>query len=44
MRSDTVTDSERFYTSILDLLEDPEENVEVNDLLLWWNRWAQDLA
>ena len=39
-RSDTVTDSERFYTSVLDLFEDPEENVEVNDLLLWWNRWA----
>ena len=37
-RSDTVTDSERFYTSILELLEDPEEADEVNDLLGWWDR------
>ena len=35
---DTVTDSERFYNSILDLLEDPEETKEVDDLLTWWNR------
>ena len=33
-----VTDSEHFYTSILDLFEDPNENVEVNNLLLWWNQ------
>ncbi len=39
-RTDTVTDSERFYNSILDLFEDVEENEEVNDLLLWWNRYA----
>ncbi|KAH7913392.1 hypothetical protein BJ138DRAFT_1002389 [Hygrophoropsis aurantiaca] len=37
-RTDTVTDSERFYNSILDLLEDPEENEEVTQLLSWWNR------
>ena len=37
-RSDTVTDSERFYTSILDLLEDPDEVKEVGDLLAWWDR------
>lgn len=37
-RTDTVTDSERFYNSILDLLEDPEETKEVDDLLAWWNR------
>jgi hypothetical protein len=36
--TDTVTDSERFYTSILDVLEDPEEIKEVNDLLIWWNQ------
>jgi hypothetical protein len=36
-RSDTVTDSERFYNSILDLLEDPDEVKEVDDLLVWWN-------
>ncbi|KZP03035.1 hypothetical protein FIBSPDRAFT_915387 [Athelia psychrophila] len=31
-RNDTNTDSERFYHSILDLLEDPEELKEVNEL------------
>jgi hypothetical protein len=35
-----VTDSERFYTSILDLFDDVEEAEEVNDLLTWWNRCA----
>jgi hypothetical protein len=33
-----VTDSERFYNSILDLLEDQDEVKEVDDLLIWWNR------
>jgi len=33
-----VTDSERFYSSVLDLLEDPEEIEEVEDLLQWWDR------
>lgn len=37
-KSDTVTDSERFYTTILDLLEDPDEANEVEDLLRWWDR------
>jgi hypothetical protein len=32
-----VTDSERFYTSVLDLLRDPDEAKEVDDLLAWWN-------
>jgi hypothetical protein len=36
-KSDTVTDSERFYTTILDLLEDPDEEKEVDDLLGWWD-------
>jgi len=35
---DTVTDSERFYNSILDLFDDIEEKEEVNELLMWWNR------
>ena len=39
-RTDTVTDSERFYNSVLDLLDDIEEREEVNDLLVWWNRFA----
>ncbi|KAG1772137.1 hypothetical protein EDD22DRAFT_976678 [Suillus occidentalis] len=37
-RTDTVTDSETFYHSLLDLLEDPDEKEEVTDLLVWWNR------
>ncbi|KAG2058510.1 hypothetical protein BDR06DRAFT_980373 [Suillus hirtellus] len=34
--TDTVTDSENFYHSILDLLEDPDESEEVADLMTWW--------
>jgi hypothetical protein len=37
-RTDTATDSERFYNSVLDLFEDVEEKEEVNDLVAWWNR------
>ncbi|KJA23429.1 hypothetical protein HYPSUDRAFT_137791 [Hypholoma sublateritium FD-334 SS-4] len=37
-RNDTITDSERFYNSILELLEHPDEIVEVDRLLIWWNR------
>ncbi|KAF8630784.1 hypothetical protein AX14_010973 [Amanita brunnescens Koide BX004] len=36
-RSDTSTDSERFYESILDFLNDPNEQDEVVDLLNWWD-------
>ncbi|KAG1791290.1 hypothetical protein EV424DRAFT_1476026 [Suillus variegatus] len=37
-RTDTVTNSENFYHSILDLLEDPDESEEVADLMTWWTR------
>ncbi|KIK19799.1 hypothetical protein PISMIDRAFT_106958, partial [Pisolithus microcarpus 441] len=37
-RTDLVTDSERFYISILKLLEDPDEVDEVDQLMGWWNR------
>ncbi|KAF8834708.1 hypothetical protein BDN67DRAFT_914422 [Paxillus ammoniavirescens] len=37
-RTDLVTDSERFYGSIVELLDDPEEKDEVDQLLTWWNR------
>ncbi|KAG2058250.1 hypothetical protein BDR06DRAFT_980506 [Suillus hirtellus] len=37
-RTDTTTDSETFYHSLLDLLEDPEECKEVDQLLMWWNQ------
>ncbi|KIM71939.1 hypothetical protein PILCRDRAFT_16592 [Piloderma croceum F 1598] len=37
-RTDTAMDSERFYGSILDLLDDADEAEEVGDLLMWWNQ------
>ncbi|KAH7916840.1 hypothetical protein BV22DRAFT_1027339 [Leucogyrophana mollusca] len=37
-RTDTITDSERFYHSLLELFEDPDEKQEVDDLVVWWNR------
>jgi len=38
--TDHVTDSERFYNSILELLEDLEERDEVDQLMAWWNRYV----
>ena len=35
---DLTTDSECFYNSVLELLNDQEEKEEVEQLLLWWNR------
>lgn len=37
-RTDTVTDLERFYNSILDFFDDVDEKEEVDELLTWWNR------
>lgn len=37
-RSDLITDSERFYNTIIELLYDAEEKKEVDELLSWWNR------
>ncbi|KAG2129689.1 uncharacterized protein EDB93DRAFT_1095331, partial [Suillus bovinus] len=37
LRTNTTTDSETFYHSLLDLLEDPDESKEVDKLLMWWN-------
>lgn len=39
-RTDLTTDSERFYSSILELLDDPQEKEEVDQLVVWWNRCA----
>ncbi|KAG1730042.1 hypothetical protein EDD22DRAFT_960787 [Suillus occidentalis] len=36
--TNTIMDSENFYHSILDLLEDPDENEKVVDLMTWWTR------
>jgi len=37
---DLLTDSEHFYTSIIKLLDDPDEKDEVDELLVWWNRYV----
>ncbi|TEB19079.1 hypothetical protein FA13DRAFT_1802631 [Coprinellus micaceus] len=36
-RNDKNADSERFYAGILDFLEDPQEQTEVDELMKWWN-------
>jgi hypothetical protein len=38
-RTDTTTDLETFYHSLLDLLEDPGEYKEIDELLTWWNQY-----
>jgi hypothetical protein len=38
-RTDTSTDSETFYNSMLDLFYDVHEKDEVDALLAWWNRY-----
>ncbi|TEB32985.1 hypothetical protein FA13DRAFT_1790059 [Coprinellus micaceus] len=37
-RTDGETDSETFYISVLELLEDPQEQDEVRPLITWWNQ------
>ncbi|TEB22934.1 hypothetical protein FA13DRAFT_1640577 [Coprinellus micaceus] len=37
-RTDLITDSEFFYNLIIELLEDPDEEVETAELLKWWNQ------
>ncbi|KAH6909842.1 hypothetical protein BKA70DRAFT_1102178 [Coprinopsis sp. MPI-PUGE-AT-0042] len=36
-RTDTITDSEKFYHSLITVMEDPEERSEVKLLLRWWD-------
>jgi hypothetical protein len=36
-RTDEEMDSEAFYNSLLEFLEDPEEQEEAEALLDWWN-------
>ncbi|KAG6914296.1 hypothetical protein DXG01_001249 [Tephrocybe rancida] len=36
--ADNVTDSERFYNSVLEIFMDPDDSDEVNKLLDWWSR------
>ena len=40
-RTDTVTDSDCFYNSILELFDDIEEQEEVWELIEWWNRYVR---
>ena len=35
----TTTDSELFYNTVLDFLDDPDEKPSVDELLDWWN-WS----
>jgi len=42
-RTDTVTDSEQFYNTTLNLFEDVEEQQGVNDLLTWLNQLVSSL-
>jgi len=37
---DLLTDSKCFYTSIIELLDDPDEKDEVDELLAWWNQYV----
>jgi len=37
-RTDTTTNSKRFYNSVLDYFENPDEQEQVKPLLLWWNQ------
>ena len=39
-RTDSETESETFYTTVLELLEEPEEQDEVKELLAWWNQYV----
>ncbi|KAI6005570.1 hypothetical protein EDD15DRAFT_2154631, partial [Pisolithus albus] len=41
-RTDLITDSERFYSSIMELLDDPDESDEVDQLITWWNRFGHN--
>ncbi len=43
-RTDSVTDSERFYNSILELFDDIDEREEIDDLLVWWNRYDLNMV
>lgn len=38
-RTDIKTDSERFYNTVLEFLNDVEERLDVDALLMWWNRY-----
>lgn len=39
-RSDTITVSERFYSSILEVFDDEDEKEDVEALLVFYNRFV----
>ena len=39
-KTDRVTDSERFYASLFDTLDDPMEKKKAEALLGWWNQYV----
>jgi hypothetical protein len=39
-RTDKTTDSEQFYLSLFNLLDDAREKRELDTLLAWWNRYV----
>lgn len=39
-RTDAETDSARFYNSVLEFLDDPDERNEVDQLLEFWNQYV----
>lgn len=39
-RTDHITDSERFYNSIMEILTDRDEAKEIKELLTWWDRYV----
>jgi len=43
-RTDTTTDLEGFYDSVLDFLDDSDEKNDIHELLDWWNWWVQQLG
>ena len=42
-QTDLATDLERFYNSVLELLEDPDEKDEVDQLMGWWNQYMVNM-
>ncbi|KAI0310927.1 hypothetical protein OF83DRAFT_1069701 [Amylostereum chailletii] len=43
-QNDKITDSERFYNSLLNYLNNSEEQKEVSMLLKWWDRYRSHLG
>ena len=42
-QTDLAMDSEQFYNSVLELLEDPDKKDKVDQLMGWWNRYMVNM-